>query len=1074
MFKKYLKLFLLLPIVLSAFNDTDYEFKQININDGLSQSMIFAIMQDKVGYMWFGTANGLNRYDGYEFKVYRNNSKDSTSISDNGITSIYEDEDGYIWIGTNEGVLNRFDRKTETFKRFHITDNEDFLLIQPDEYFSYPIIFSRNNNKTITSIAQDETGDLWIGTWGKGVIRFNPNNNKTDYYYRNPADPNSISYNRVTKIIVDQSGLIWVGTFGGGLNRVVKWEDSENEDNSIGFYSYQMVADYESSLSDDKIVTLFEDESGNIWIGTFGGGINVLGKEEKSLTRDDAQFIMFENDFGDGNSLCNNNVMAIEKDSDGNMWFGTFGGGLDLYDSSTNEFSHFYNSSDSKNSLADNEIISLFIDRSGILWIGTHLGKGISKLESNKNKFKAISKSESSNKGLNDDLVWALFEDNKEDLWIGTYRGGVNVYNRKNDTFSYFNTIADKSKRINDNHIRSITEDDEGNIWIGTYSGGLNHINRKNGKITIIQNRPGDNSSLGANQIQALTLDDEGNLWIGTFGGGLNKINLSEQNGKIPSDIEVKRYVNYPFDKQSISDNRIYSLYNEKNGSLWVGTFGGGLNKFDKKTETFESFVSDPKNPNSISSNRIMVIHGQNENTLWIGTYGGGLNRFDKNTKEFKVYGETEGLNSDAIYGILEGKEGELWLSGDNGLIKFDLETERFTQYDIDDGLQSMEFSGGSYAKLKDGSLCFGGINGFNIFHPDSIKTTVNYAPVVINNIRIFNKPLKGERTSLTLEYDQNFFSFGFASLEYKNSQDAIYEYMLQGLEEDWQQTSSKLRIANYTNVAPGEYLFKVRRKDATSPANSGLATVELKILPPFWLTWWFILLSFIAAAALISYLSILRYRQLLAIEKLKTRLAADLHDNIGAGLTEISIMSELVSHNSNNEASKPLLSKISNRARDLVDGMSDIVWVVNPQKDSLHDIILRLRDTYNDLFTQMNISFKNNNLDEIIDLKLPIDYKQHLYLIFKEAINNAIKHSGCSLIELKVIYNSGQLIITLKDDGKGIEEKDINYGNGIQNMRNRTKQINGQIVWESAPGSGTQIKFTGQIKKFGFLEKLV
>ena len=1021
------------------------------------------MLQDRKGFLWFGTANGLNRYDGYSFAVYTNDPSDSTTISDNGILSLYEDKLGNIWIGTVEGVLNKFDRKTGKFTRYYITESLKTEADPDEKYYNFPLPFSRNNNESITVIQQDEKSQLWVGTWGKGLILFDAAKNKLTHFHYKPNEPNGFHSNRIKAILPDVNGIVWVGTLGGGLYKMI----TDGEKIQLIKYEHDNSS---ASLGDNKIISLFKDRNDDLWIGTYGGGLNKLAKQFQNSSPNDTKFEKFLYRSNNKNSISNNIVTAIIQDKFGFLWIGTFGGGLDNYDLKQGKFSNFKNNPQVASSLSKDDILSLLEDKSGSIWIGTHLGKGLNKLERSTVKFKQINKSMNNRSGLNDDVVWAITEDENSIDWIGTYQGGLNKYDRRTGKFSYYKFNPVNQNSISDNHVRAIVDDGEGNLWIGTYSGGLNKFNKSTWSFTRYQNNLQDSLDFASNQVQALLIDKEKNLWVGTFGGGLNKIDADKLN---TSTIQSKRYVHSLNDPFSISDNRVYSLFEDKDGTIWIGTFGGGLNKFDKKNNKFISYEHISGDESSLSDNRILTIYEDEFGNLWIGTYGGGLQKFDKRTEKFTRFGSRNKMNSSVVYGILEDNKSNLWMSSDNGLFKFNLQTENFTQYDIHDGLQSLEFSGGAYFKSNKGEMFFGGINGFNYFYPDSIRDNTYIPPIVISSVKIFNEPVRGERDTLSLSYSQNFFSFEFSSLDFTNPPDNQYAFMLESFDNDWHYVDSRRRIANYTNLSPGEYIFRVLGSNNDGVWNNEGARIYIKILPPIWRRWWFISFSVLLMAYLIFYFSTVRYRSLLAIEKLKGKLAADLHDNVGSGLTEISILSELASNEVKNVATIPSkhLSVISEKARTLIDNMSDIVWMVNPQRDSFYHLILRLKDTYSDLLYTAGISFKTSNLEKLISVKLPMEYKQNLYLLFKEGINNAIKHSKCKHITLDASFNKDVFELILKDDGIGFDKEHILYGNGTTNMKARAHGIGGELFVNSSR-DGTTIKFIGKIsviKRFLF-----
>lgn len=1079
MLKLLFKLFFYSGIIITSSgyaSQDNYTFKHFGIKDGLSQTTISAIIQDSKGFMWFGTLNGLNKFDGHSFTVYTHLPNDTTSISANGITAIYEDREGMIWIGTTDGILNKFDRSTEIFYRHEIANRVTVPYIKSREYYEYPISFSRNNSSTITTIAEDNTGKLWLGTWGKGLFMFDKKSGELRHFYSDTSNARSLSYNRIMSVLVDHEGNIWVATFGGGLNKISFSEGILNKlsvHEEITFLHYKHNPLNSRSLSDNKIISLFEDRFHSIWIGTYDGGLNQLEESQKNVPPAEAKFNSYKHNRNDAKSLGNNTVMAITADSKGYLWIGTFGGGLNRFDYNTKSFLKFLHNPLNENSLTDNDVLSICEDRSGIIWIGTHLGEGISKLERNKLKFGLIQRKPLLTNTLSDKVVWAIYEDEQGILWIGTYRGGLNKYDRLNNKFTAFKNDPFNKNSLSDDHIRSIEGDQFGNLWIGTYSGGLNRFQKSTGKFTVFKNDPQDKFSISANQILSIHIDNNNIVWLATFGGGLNYFDLKEATSS--SQILFKSYRHNPFDSTSISDDRVYNLFEDDSGTLWIGTFGGGINKFDKKSGKFESLRNDPNVSGSLSDNRVLSVYVDSRGILWAGTYGGGLNRFIPETNSFKRYSAQDGLTSNVVYGVLEDENHNLWISTDNGLFKYNFENGHFTNYSLFDGLQSLEFSGGAFFKSRSGELFFGGIDGVNHFFPDSVKDNPVIPQIAVTAIKIFNQDVKGEKKRLTLPYNQNSFSFEFAALEFTNPANNRYAYILEGYDKVWQYTDASVRKVNYTNLSPGKYHFKVTGSNNDGVWNPVPVVVEIEISPPLWQRWWFVSLSILIIAVLIYYIGTIRVKNLLTIEKLKTKLAADLHDNIGAGLTEISILSELASSKNIKKpnGSSEELKNISELARQLVDNMSDIVWVVNPKRDSLYDLIVRLKDTYSEFLASIGITFKTSNLEKLKDIKLPMDYRQNLYLIFKEAINNSIKHSKCRNIYLDVNLHGETIELTLTDDGIGILKENSELGDGLTNIHSRAESIGGKLQWSSIPGEGTRIKFTGRIDKVGILKSI-
>lgn len=1047
-----LLIFVLICLSAAEVLSQDYVIQQLRIEDGLSQSTIFASLQDSKGYMWFATRSGLNRYDGYKFSVYFNDPKDSSSLSDDGTNSLYEDKNGNLWIGTIYGNINRFGRRTETFVYKNVSELIDLLPDQADDFYEYPLSFSRNQKTTITSIAEDKDGKLWIGTWGNGILVIDKNFKKYNHFYSG-SNTSGLKSNRIMDLLFDKDGRLWVATFGGGLTRLTK-----SDTNSKDVFSFEtlMQENDDFSLSDNKLLNLFQDSQNNIWIGSYYGGLILIQSDQTKLPFGKAK-INCKHCLKSLNDLSSNTIMSFAEDKEHYLWIGTFGGGLIRYSKDKNESLHFYNDSFNQNSLGDNDVLSLCTDRSGIIWAGSHLGAGITKIYKNNARFNHIKHEPRKQNSLNDDVVWSIYKDKENILWIGTYKGGINRYDIDHNVFSY---IQKESKSISSNHIRVIKEDSFGNLWVGTYDGGLNIYNKKSRKVSIYKNGLNDPFSIGSNQVQDILIESDSVYWIATFGGGLNKVVVN--GNPLNQKLRFQRFKNRTDEPNSLSDNRVYKLYRSRDGVFWICTYGGGLNSFDPITKKFKRYPINSGQDDKFNIQNLMTILEDSDGIMWLGSYGGSLTSFDRNTGKFKRYSFQEGLTSGVVYGILEDESNNLWISSDNGIFRMSLATYEIKRFDIQDGLQSLEFSGGAYLKDDEGKLYFGGINGFNYFDPKEIRPN-NFIPqVAITSVKVLNEHVKGEYEELVLSYKRNFISFEFSSLDYTDPQDNEYSFILEGLQDEWQVTESNSRIATYTNLSPGDYIFKVRGSNSDGVWSEDYASIRIKILYPFWERWWFISAMILLLAAFIYYLGTMKTKNLLAIEKLKSKLAADLHDNIGSGLTEITILSEVASRKNNIEQkiAGGELNKISDISRRLVDNMSDIVWVVNPSRDSLHDLILRLKDNYSDLLSSLGIHFKTRNLEKLKDVKLPMDVKQNLYSIFKEAINNSIKHSNCKNITLEANLRNDVLEISLSDDGKGFDESKLSKGNGLKNMENRAAQIKGRIKIKSSAESGTSIRF--------------
>jgi ligand-binding sensor domain-containing protein/HPt (histidine-containing phosphotransfer) domain-containing protein len=796
-------------------------FDHINMEMGLSQSTILCITQDHEGYLWFGTQEGLNKYDGYKFNIFRSELSDPHTLSDNWITAILEDKEENLWIGTNAGGLNYFDCRKNKFFRFRHDKNDPNSL----------------SNDRILALFEDQTGNLWIGTDGGGLNRYHKELGKFERYQFSDDDLSFINKNDVTSICEDQDGNLWWGTDGGGLYRL-NWETGD-------FQNFKNDPKNPFSLSDDRIICLAMDSNSNIWIGTNGGGLN-------KFDLSDEKFQCFRYDPDNPQSISNDHVYAIFEDASGRLWIGT-DDGLNQFISENNKFLSVRSNPADPNSLSNNLVRSIYEDRGGILWIGTYSG-ALNKLDIKKSAFKNYHQNPANPNSLSDKNVWSIYEDDKGFVWIGT-NNGLNKLNRENGEFVHYFHDPNDPNSLNHNIVRYVYQDRSGSMWIGTEGGGLDKLNTKKNSFEHFIHNPNDSSSISDNGLRFIYEDKDGDLWIGTI-NGLNKFN-NERNA-------FKRHLYDPKDPQSISGNHIRYMYEDRRGALWVATFSG-LSLFIKKEDKFINFKHNPSNPSSISNDRVLCIYEDSRNRFWIGTYGGGLEQLDREEFIFTHYTVKDGLPNDGIYGILEDKKGNLWLSTNQGLSKFNPKNKSFKNYDINDGLQSNEFNGNAFHRNDKGEMFFGGINGFTVFSPREVMDNYNIPPVVISNFKKFDKEITlhhsfPEIDKIELSYKDDFFSFEFAALDFTNPSKNNYLYKLEGFDKEWIYSGNR-RYANYTNLDGGKYFFRVKGSNNDGIWNEKGASVKLIIHPPFWQTWWFKFLVLLLLISLVYAIITLRMR---------------------------------------------------------------------------------------------------------------------------------------------------------------------------------------------------------------------
>ena len=804
-------------------------FQHLDISNGLSQSTVSFIMQDKKGFLWFCTDDGLNRYDGYDFKIYRNDPNDPNSISNNVVLTAFEDHSGFLWFGTADG-LNRYNPQNGHFINYKSNPDDSIRL-------SGNFVFSIYESTR-------KPGVLWVGTGG-GLDKLILNDKGTPssiihYSYSSNKEPNCISNNTVIAITEDESGLLWIGTHDG-LNRF----NPENEN----FTWYKNDFQNPNSLSNNYIKGLCLDRSGALWIGTSNGLDKLMPEKINDIS---PSFLHYKNNPQNVNSLSNNHITSVFESRSGVIWVGTQNGLNKIVQKASDRyrpaFVRYYENIDDPNSLLDDWVFSIIEDRSGILWIGCH--KGINKLSPKKNKFLPFRFQNNISKRLNNKSIFGISEDSNDILWIGTSEGLIR-YEKKNGQIIHYENDPNDLHSLSSNKVRPVIKDKSGNLWIGTIAGGLNRFNRTNNKFIHYLNDPHNPSTIGSNTVLALYNDKGGNLWVGTFGGGLNKFDAKND--------QFIRYLNDPADTNSLCDNRVRAICEDIFGDLWIGT-NNGLDKFDISTKKFFHYKANSKNPNSLNNNIIFSLYGDKAGNLWIGTSGGGLNKLEIEKGKFSSYGAEEGLPNEVVYGILEDDRNNLWLSTNKGLSRFNPRTEKLYNYDVSDGLQGNEFDVGACYKSKSGEMFFGGVDGISAFYPDNIKESTFIPPIVITSFLKFNKEVSlnksiSEMDQMELSYKDYVFSFEFASLDFQAPEKNRYAYKMEGLDEKWTYTTADKRFATYTTLPAGDYVFKVKGTNSDGIWNENGTVLKIRITPPFWQTWWFKSLSAIVLIALIVIL---------------------------------------------------------------------------------------------------------------------------------------------------------------------------------------------------------------------------
>ncbi|MFC2136828.1 two-component regulator propeller domain-containing protein, partial [Bacteroidota bacterium] len=788
-------------------SQNNIKFKHISAKDGLSQSYITRVFNDSYGYMWFGTgSNGLNKYDGTNFIFYESDPDDKNSIRGSVINFIYEDKNKDLWIGTSPG-FSIYNRELDYF--------------QPFSYFDEMLIIN---------LYELDNGKFYLTTTNEFIL-FDPKNNSA-IILANGEQNNIGTINKNT--LLEYKNELLIGTQRG----LYHFDTS----------SYQLTPVYKNV----EVHSIAIDNENRIWIGTFSNGLLCLTFEHNDYSKPVIKNFIHNPD--NINSISRSAILALQIDNN-NLWIGLENDGVDILD--LNNFNQdYYNFTHNKHrpydnySISYNSIWTIYKDNEGTVWVGT-TGGGVNYYSKSIFKFGHYKHIPGNNNSISNDHVNEIYEEG-DDLWIGT-EVGLDIINTKNNNYQHFKYEDNNSKSLGSSNVRSIYRDSRNNMWIGAWAGGLNLFNEKTKTFTRFLHDPNNASSINNNNVVDIVEDDKGILWIATMGGGINRFD----------------YRNNVF-KSYNQDMWIKELLISDYGELWLAGSNGAV-KFDIEKEEFHSFTFDTDDKKSISSNNLVTIFEDSKSNIWLGT-DKGLNLFNRDSGNFTLYNKKEGLPNDVIRGICEDDHGNLWISSNKGISKFINaincpESPVFENFDKDDGLQGNEFKSRSYFKSKDGKLYFGGTNGYNVFHPDSLKKNSNLPGVIFTNLLIFNKSVKiGEENSpltkhisltkeLIFKHHQSVVTFEYSAFNYLAPDKTQYAFIMEGFEKEWNYVKNKTD-ATYTNLDPGEYTFRVKASNSDGLWNEEGTLLKIKILPPWWQTWGFriSLFVFIIGSAIAFY----------------------------------------------------------------------------------------------------------------------------------------------------------------------------------------------------------------------------
>ncbi len=992
-------------------------FQKINTQNGLSNNTVNCIVQDKRGFMWMGTNDGLNRFDGNNFITFRNKPGDTTSISGNIITALLEDENAVIWIATADGGITRYDYRLAPSKQFKQYKH------QPNDTLSIPV-------NAVNDLLEDSYGFLWLATSGKFVLRFN----KKTGYFETPVRKGT---RNVLDLCLDKKGVLWAGRQGGGILKI-----------NTQTLAYEMEERYNNlyaKLPHATVSALFKDKADNMWFGSWDKLLyrqNAATNNEEVFAKSIVQ-----------NSFPNDEIHAFAQDASGRIWMGGKYFGLTLYDTIQKQFYNYQNDFLKDGSIADNNINCIFVSNAGLVWIGT--SKGISIYNPAQQPFIQTFLSEEKK----DVTIYDFYSDERNNLWIGTSNGlyvqeaGSSIL--KHRPLAYKNIPLTISKFF---------KDEDGAFYLGT-NFSLFKYDLNKGDLSLLPNTEKDSVMYNIidSRIVSIIKDSIGGhpaLLVSPYGHYLAYYDFTEN--KWVSRLDTSKNIIRQFNLQ---DNLLRKLYKTKAGNIWLATGKYGLGEWKKYPAPYVNyFQNNPMGNQTISNNNIYDIAEDATGNLWISTYGGGLNYFNTTTKKSTHIGVTNNL----LEGLQVDVNRQVWMISNGQLDKYDPRLKTNTIFTLPD----LEKSGGVSRDIyrdNESNFYVAGNNYFIKFRPENIRTVAKQPKVYFTDFKIFNtsySQLLYNNKEVQLLYNQNYFTIEFAAPEFSADQPE-YAYMLEGFDKEWIELGQR-NFANFSNLGGGTYIFKVKATDRKGSWSTNFAILQIVIVPPFWERWWFFALSAFFIIALIYAFYRYRIDELIKRQAIRNKIAQDLHDSVGSTLSSVSVYSQVAKiqqSKGNLDELKNVIEKIANTSTEMISEMNDIVWAINPRNDSMEKILERMQSFAQPLLQTQHIAFSFKYDPHLLHINLSMEKRKNFYLIFKEAINNALKYSGASNLKVNIKVQHHQVELSATDDGIGLGTAQITKhaerslsGNGLYNMKRRALEMKGLCIIDSSPERGTTV----------------
>ncbi len=770
-------------------------FNRLSVEQGLSQSVVQAIAQDERGFIWIGTQQGLNRFDGHEFVTYFNDPDNPDSLSHDWIWDLHVDGEGTLWIGTGGG-LNRLTPGASD--------------VQP--------VFSRLSNGfadlPVRVIAQDGQGTLWLGSDGAGVIRYEPVTGALHQFLHDPEDERSLSSNRVKALHVDGNGFVWVGTDGGGLNRLDPVSRRFTAVELDGF--------------DSRIRLITADSQGDLWVATLEHGLYQLDGNGTQK----AHYVA-----GPTSGLSSDAIRVMREGDDGALWVGTDSHGLNRFNPVTRRFDVFRHQASNVHSLSGDHITALFQDRGGVLWVGTQVG--VNTWNPHVGGFATYRQLGDGAGELTSNWIAGFAEAEDGQLYVATAGGGVNLVDLETGHAAQVGPSTGPGA-LEDNRVMSLAVAPDGTLWAGTRAGGLGRYDAVSDSWRNYRHDPHDPGSLSFDGVASLLVDDAGTLWVGTYGRGLDRFD--------PETDGFDHHRADPGNAAGLCSDHIMALHQGRFGGIWIGTSRDGICHLDPASGQYRHYRHDPADETSLASDSAWAITEDAAGSLWVGTADAGLSVWRRADREsgvvrFQRVGVKEGLPSNVVYGLISEPSGRIWSAGNRGLASLELGGGGIRRFSIGDGLQSNEFNFGAAFRASDGRLLFGGVNGFNAFYPRTVRANTYAPPVALTRFLRHNQPtnidsLRDEDGLITFRYTDRLITFEYAALDFTDSRGMRYRHRLDGFEDEWVEDGNRHAVT-YTNLEPGDYRLRVIAANKDGVESAEEFQLPFRVLPAIWATWW-------------------------------------------------------------------------------------------------------------------------------------------------------------------------------------------------------------------------------------------